>query len=598
MDNKNILDIAIIGTGAAGTYAAWRFAKDSNYDVNKIKLFDFLKIDGKAHVGGRLWSTHLPGLGYTRKAEIGGMRFLTSQTIVTNIIPELDFTSVPFDVDSKNNLFNLRNKVLRTSEITDPHKVPFDLAPLEKGMSPGALLLYAVETIVPNAPYLTAEEWEDVKENFTVNGLNLYQLGFWNLLQLVLSEEGYQYVYSGQGYNTIPSNWNAADAMEWILEDFGADVSYRYLKEGYQELPKRLQQRSEEKGVEFVKNMKLLKWEKDPEDKEIIKLTFENTKDKKEETIYTKKLVLATPRKSLELIDMPETKDLPEMEPFYNELVPSVEPQPMFKFFLGYKYPWWRALGMTSGRTITDNPLRQVYYWGANYQKFFDTAPEKTGGTENDPQNSVLMVYLDGRDVSFWQPLFELIDLHKKMLNIKSEDDFDVLKVQSFDLNNLLEEIKDSLALPEAELIEMEDIKLKNGIKDHLLKSEVGRKIHRINQKKDAIDNVINTISTLLMRAHGIGFIPDPYTFAYADWTADPFGGAYNLWKPGFKSWEVTKKMIKPIKGSEVYVIGEAYSLKQGWVEGAFETAEQMLETYFGLDKPTWLPNTKSYKIE
>ena len=126
--SNEILDVAIIGAGASGTYTAWRLANDKNQDPAKVTLFDFLKIDNKAHVGGRLWSTHLPGLGHTRKAEIGGMRFLTSQTIVTNIIPELGFTSVPFDVDSIDNLFNLRSKVLRTSEITDPDKIPYNLA--------------------------------------------------------------------------------------------------------------------------------------------------------------------------------------------------------------------------------------------------------------------------------------------------------------------------------------------------------------------------------------------------------------------------------------------------------------------------------------
>tara|TARA_R110000787_G_scaffold32138_7_gene84941 strand:+ start:1524 stop:3299 length:1776 start_codon:yes stop_codon:yes gene_type:complete len=590
--SNEILDVAIIGAGASGTYTAWRLANDKNQDPAKVTLFDFLKIDNKAHVGGRLWSTHLPGLGHTRKAEIGGMRFLTSQTIVTNIIPELGFTSVPFDVDSIDNLFNLRSKVLRTSEITDPDKIPYNLAPLERGMSPGGLLLYAVETLVPNAPYLTSEEWLDVKMNFKVNGCHLYELGFWNLLEMILSEEGYEYVYSGQGYNTIPSNWNAADAMEWILEDFAADVSYRYLKEGYQELPKKLLAQAMKKGVKFQEHSKLRKWAK--RDDGIIELTFEST-DKKggEFKVYTKKLVIAAPKKSLELIEMPKTKD---MDIFYNQLLPSVEPQPMFKFFLGYKYPWWRTLGMSSGRTITDNPLRQIYYWGSNYQKFFSEAPEKTEGIPNDPENSVLMIYLDGRDVSYWQPLFELMNIHSSMLNLHSENDFDVLKVHSKDLNSFLVDIKEELS------VELKELKSTNetpeeAIKELVKRSKVvERKLHSVERNQAALDNLLHTISVLLMRAHGINFIPEPYTFAYADWTANPFGGAYNLWKSGYKSWEVTKDIIKPVKNTEVYIVGEAYSVKQGWVEGALETAEQMLQTYFELEEPVWLG--KSYKIE
>jgi len=586
MSTDNKIDIAIIGAGAAGTYTSWRLAKDPSAKDKKIKLFDFLKIDGEAHVGGRLWSMHMKDLEYTRKSEVGGMRYLTSQPIVTNIVPYLDMEDVPFVVDSIDNLFNLRSTILRTSEITDPDKVPFNLAPLERGMSPGGLLLYAVQTVVPNAPYLTAEEWLHVKKTFKANGMYLHELGFWNLLEIVLSEEGYQYVYSGQGYNTIPSNWNAADAMEWILADFGADASYRYLHPGYQELPKTLlSQALENKNVDFEKNMKLLKWEQleNHGDQYDIKLTFFNTKKKEEEIVYAERLVIAAPRKSLELIDMPKTQD---MDKFYHELLPSVEPQPMFKFFLGYKYPWWRVLGMTSGRTITDNPLRQIYYWGSNYQKFFKPPADKESEEYKKyleiQQNSVMMIYVDGRDVSYWQPLFELIDIqHKKFGKDNSvsieesgenEDEFDVLKVKFTDLLNLLND-------------EMSFDKSTNFM------SSSGDKL-------TATKNLINTITILLERAHGINFIPQPYAFVYADWTANPFGGAYNLWKPGYKSWEITKDIIKPSDKSEVYIVGEAYSTKQGWVEGAFETAEQMLETYFDLDRPSWLPEAKSYKIE
>ena len=42
----------------------------------------------------------------------------------------------------------------------------------------------------------------------------------------------------------------------------------------------------------------------------------------------------------------------------------SVLIQAAFKLFLGYEYPWWRALGLHAGRSITDLPIRQAYYFG------------------------------------------------------------------------------------------------------------------------------------------------------------------------------------------------------------------------------------------
>jgi hypothetical protein len=35
-------------------------------------------------------------------------------------------------------------------------------------------------------------------------------------------------------------------------------------------------------------------------------------------------------------------------------------------------------------------------------------------------------------------------------------------------------------------------------------------------------------------------------------------------------------------------VCGEAYSRNQGWVEGALETTELMLQEHFDLKRPTW----------
>lgn len=583
--SDQILDVAIIGAGAAGTYTAWRLANDPKYKTQRISVFDFLKIEGKAHVGGRLWSKHLPGLGYTRKAELGGMRFLTTQPIVTNLINHLGMKTVPFVVNSNHNLFDLRASVFRYNEVRDPELLPYNLGPMEKGKSPSELLLYAAETILPQAPYLTPEEWTERKRTFKFDGIHLYKLGFWNLLERILTTEGYQYATNGQGYDTFLSNWNAADALEFLYADFGPNVSYRYLHAGYQELPVRLLDDAKKKGVQFEENHRLRSWSKVANSKEdIIELLFDDPTQKDEEPIrvLTRKLILAMPRKSLELINMPDDADT---EHFRRDLLPAVQPQPMFKFFVGYEYPWWRVLGMTSGQTITDNPLRQVYYWGSNYQRFFAEAPPETGGVENDPEHSMIMVYLDGRDVPYWQPLFESISRNFNVINPDPDTEFEVLKVSYSRAAKMTKGKRSLLSV--------------DGKNKNFFLGAVGE---RNTAMADALENLEETITTLLRQTHGLNYVPRPYTFAFADWTADPFGGAYNLWNPGYKSWEVTEEIIKPFKGSSVYIVGEAYSTKQGWVEGALETSEQMLETYFGLKRPDWLPetdtNSKSYHIE
>ncbi len=47
---------------------------------------------------------------------------------------------------------------------------------------------------------------------------------------------------------------------------------------------------------------------------------------------------------------------------------------------------------------------------------------------------------------------------------------------------------------------------------------------------------------------------------------------------------------MRGVPGEKVYVCGEAYSIGQGWVEGALQTAELMLKEHFGLKRPDFIP--------
>jgi protoporphyrinogen oxidase len=57
-----------------------------------------------------------------------------------------------------------------------------------------------------------------------------------------------------------------------------------------------------------------------------------------------------------------------------------------------------------------------------------------------------------------------------------------------------------------------------------------------------------------------------------------------HTWKLGIDNQDVYKKMLKPFKDKEIYVSGEAFSLKQGWIEGALETCYELLNIIPSLD--------------
>jgi monoamine oxidase len=88
--------------------------------------------------------------------------------------------------------------------------------------------------------------------------------------------------------------------------------------------------------------------------------------------------------------------------------------------------------------------------------------------------------------------------------------------------------------------------------------------------------------------------VPEPYSAAWMDWSQDPYGGAFNTWNVGVDAAAVAQAILQPDPSVPLYVCGEAYSLvDQGWVEGALETAQSVLEM-LGAETPAWLGNPVS----
>jgi lysine 2-monooxygenase len=83
---------------------------------------------------------------------------------------------------------------------------------------------------------------------------------------------------------------------------------------------------------------------------------------------------------------------------------------------------------------------------------------------------------------------------------------------------------------------------------------------------------------------------PKPLAACFQDWTAAPFGGGWHYWAPGRDGLALADRVMKPIPDKDLYICGEAYGIySAGWVEGALERAETMLQRHFGLRKAAWL---------
>jgi lysine 2-monooxygenase len=80
-----------------------------------------------------------------------------------------------------------------------------------------------------------------------------------------------------------------------------------------------------------------------------------------------------------------------------------------------------------------------------------------------------------------------------------------------------------------------------------------------------------------------------PLAACFQDWSVDPYGGGWHYFALGHDGVVDSQAMLKPMAHRDLFVCGEAYSLAQGWVEGALERAETLLQQHFALKPPVWL---------
>lgn len=180
---------------------------------------------------------------------------------------------------------------------------------------------------------------------------------------------------------------------------------------------------------------------------------------------------------------------------------------------------------MSKGRSLTDLPIRQAYYWGVE---------GKQEGADPANTNAVMLAsYDDEQNTQFWA-----------------------------------------------------GFRSKGADKMYPNEGDIPEKRWCQHQ---APHGMIEEAHRQLMELHDARYAPAPYAAAYRDWAEDPFGGAVHLWKIHQKSWEVSLAILQPEPSLEVYICGEAYSLNQTWVEGALETAEAVLQDKLGLPAPDWM---------
>jgi monoamine oxidase len=374
---------------------------------------------------------------------------------------------------------------------------------------------------------MSSKDLRPFLESYELDGRPIYDWGFWNLLARGLSHEGYELARTTGGYDTPLLNWNALDTIS-LNFDLAVGVTYSALSGGYQSLPLTIAHQFQEQGGTIELGQRLDSFRVEDGGKVVLQLTGS---DGAAHEVRSDDLVLAMPRRSLELLDPSSPIPGPADGDLRKNLIETVTPIPLFKLCIAYDYPWWEAVGVTQGRSQTDLPIRQCYYWATGAAK------------QHDPDNRkavLLATYDDGTNVDFWNGYSD--PDHHELFDTIAVD----AKVQAHPGSDAWNQHR-----PTAAMVDEADRQLKE--------------------------------------MHGLRVSPPPYAAAYIDWGVDPYGGGVNFWNIHARSSEVIPQMIRPVPNIPVYVCGEAYSNGQGWVEGALETAELVLQGPFGLSDPVWL---------
>jgi hypothetical protein len=532
-----VLDVAIVGGGVSGIYSGWRLL--STKKAQQVALFE-----GSGRLGGRLLTLIPPGIPNAR-VEVGGMRFTSAHLRVAGLVQQLGLAVQDFSVYEPQNIAFIRGKRLRSQDLTDASKLPYQLLPDERdpgflGNVTAAAAQRALRVVLGKDVPATdvTSTWLKVGATGLYEGSHLYDVTLRYLMLRAVSLEAFKLAEDSSGYDSILFTWNAADGFPWNLADYGRQVSYFHVTDGYERVPLEMARRFEEMGGAVHMRHRLAGFDQvERGGSTLIEMHFDDG-SKAGRTVLARSIVLAMPRRSLELLEQ-RGAVLDPSHKRVHELIASVTPIPLFKMAICYPYPWWQTIApvavpgtggpqmmqITQGQSVTDLPLRQCYYWAV----------------DQATQNAVVLIYDDGQDLDFWATLrdpkasapFEgNAPKHANPLGFSPWKDF------------------------------------------------------------PAPSAMVNEAHRQLVRMHGVedrSDIPAPYAAAYRDWGEDPYGGGANFWHLHVRSDEVGAAIIQPRPPVRAYICGEAYSHGQGWVEGALETTDLVLQQGFGVQPPPWL---------
>jgi hypothetical protein len=566
--------------------------------------------------------------------ELGGMRYSywngldgpknQGHRVVTTVIKELglDKFSVPFNVSS-NTLFYLRTKNIYLNNINSTNPAPYNVdnygatVPPDNGFS-------VIESLAvdPNLPPKSRREWCDFYQNGEIivelpessvykKGDKLKNIGYWNLMFDQLGSEGFGYTADGNGYTSNIINWNAAVAIE-SNDEFTPGSQYKTLTTGYSSmfnaLFKAIVKLAKDKGVnfEYHSNTRLHSILQKGKEVHYTIATRENP-DKRSGSRIADAAWMAMGPYALDLVAQAtrytehDGLDVLNHEKVQNYLSSAIQ-QPSYKIGMFFDSPWWLDTASYPAPILawefTTEVIQSLANAGIpNFGNLED--PKKNGAVLNvvfsasaDAINAVEQCIL--HTLTIVQQNLVLNAAQRNTIG-PSVTDTPIRQVVYFGDNAIEPQEKPVYGILASYDDEQftsfwEELEYGNNDAEKVPFSE---NYQPLNGPKKATKVMTKMLRQQLAALHfgpqaDYSIVPEPLECKYMDWSLPPFNAGYHAYAAHYDVCDVQQTIRKPsqlINGADanIFIVGEAYSNDQAWVEGAYCTAESVLNDFFGV---------------
>ena len=609
-----------------------------------LELYDWGKYDfskeapGTRAAGARVCTWHYKNDKKNSYLELGGMRYSDwngkndaaseGHRLVTTVIEQLGLKkySVPFN-ESTNPLFYLRTKNMYLNDITSSNPAPYDVDHFGAATSPdnGFSVIQDLAMTPAEAQKITRAQWCEFYQKGTISvalpessvynkGDRMTDIGYWDLMFDQLGPEGFSYTADGNGYTSNIINWNSAVAVQ-ANNEFTPGNEYKTLTTGYSSMFNALFETivklAKKKGVNFkyhpnTRLHAILQFDK------VIhySIATRENPNKKSGSGTTDAAWLAMPRNAIDLVAQATRYETHEGLDVLNHrkvqlYLESAIMQPSYKVGMFFDSPWWADTVNTpypaqiAAYEVTDDVLKELAAQGFP-KKYIAAISAATNPAIIETPYTPAAVFIKTVEDCIQERLTVkqeelLLNLSQRNTIGPSVTDTPIRQVVYFG-NNALdqkgEQVYGLLASYDDEQFTSfwQELELGPGAER---KRPISENYQPLEGPRKVPDGMVKMLRKQLAAVHfgpnsDYSAVPEPLEASYMDWSLPPFNAGYHAYAAHYDICDVQQKIRKPsqlIEGADanIFIVGETYSNDQAWVEGAYCTAESVLNCFFGI---------------